>query len=263
MRIMDLKKRKPFRSSVFATGFTLIELLVVVAIIAVLVAILLPGLKRARDRARETVCASNIRQVGTGVLAYSAENQGGLLPVNNNNEWCPLLTPDKPQGLLLSRKYCGSEKAFYCPGIQQTCYSDGVPLSYEGHWPLRKSGYSTRADYGRGWDSGHPSDPCDGWYDSRLFRIDTDFHGHTNASFYDAPNNLRSYVADHIYAVWLPGGYPQLSSEHLPHNRGWNVWYLDGHTRRVEYKFCSAIEYWFPTPWRRVWNEIFDAEMYR
>ena len=61
-------------------GFTLIELLVVVAIIATLIAILLPGLSAARRAARTTLCASNLRQVGTGWHIYADQNQGVVVP---------------------------------------------------------------------------------------------------------------------------------------------------------------------------------------
>jgi len=54
-------------------GFTLIELLVVVAIIALLIAILLPSLNRARDSAKKTVCASNLKGCGTAIGVYAAQ----------------------------------------------------------------------------------------------------------------------------------------------------------------------------------------------
>lgn len=57
-------------------GFTLIELLVVIAIIAILAAILFPVFARAREAARKTSCASNLRQLGTAVQMYVQDYDG-------------------------------------------------------------------------------------------------------------------------------------------------------------------------------------------
>ena len=56
-------------------GFTLIELLVVVAIITMLIAILLPSLGGAKDRAKETVCGTNLRQWTTAAVMFAGEHR--------------------------------------------------------------------------------------------------------------------------------------------------------------------------------------------
>ena len=57
-------------------GFTLIELLVVVAIIALLISILLPSLARARESAKRTVCASNLKGIVSAIKMYTQDSSG-------------------------------------------------------------------------------------------------------------------------------------------------------------------------------------------
>jgi len=55
-------------------GFTLIELLVVIAIIAILAAILFPVFAKVREKARQTACVSNLKQLGLGIMQYVQDN---------------------------------------------------------------------------------------------------------------------------------------------------------------------------------------------
>ena len=59
-------------------GFTLIELLVVIAIIAILAAILFPVFAQAREKARQTACLSNMRQLAMAVHMYAADHKDRL-----------------------------------------------------------------------------------------------------------------------------------------------------------------------------------------
>lgn len=66
-------------------GFTLIELLVVIAIIAILAAILFPVFAKAREKARQTVCLSNMKQIGLGLMMYTEDYDETYPPYGNNN----------------------------------------------------------------------------------------------------------------------------------------------------------------------------------
>ncbi|MEI6500845.1 MAG: DUF1559 domain-containing protein [Armatimonadota bacterium] len=113
-------------------GFTLIELLVVIAIIAILAAILFPVFAKAREKARQTSCLSNLKQLGTGLLMY-AQDYDERLPasmqwVDGVNAWplykwsCTVVPYVKNSQIFV----CPSESA---PPTEQGSFSVG-PISY-------------------------------------------------------------------------------------------------------------------------------------
>ena len=74
-------------------GFTLIELLVVIAIIAILAAILFPVFSKAREKARQTACTSNLKQMVLALQIFTQENDEKL-PMANA-AWSSLSLPAK------------------------------------------------------------------------------------------------------------------------------------------------------------------------
>ncbi len=104
-------------------GFTLIELLVVIAIIAILAAILFPVFARAREKARQSSCLSNLKQIALGTLMY-VQDYDEVLPSYGGS---PMVTPQTR-----IQPYLKNLQIWVCPSSSGlfAIYWDGTPA-----WP--------------------------------------------------------------------------------------------------------------------------------
>ncbi len=94
-------------------GFTLIELLVVIAIIAILAAILFPVFAKAREKARQASCLSNVKQIMLATLQY-AQDYDERLPAGYYNNWNSV-NPYTPEiGIM---PYAKNIQMFVCPSV--------------------------------------------------------------------------------------------------------------------------------------------------
>ncbi len=138
-------------------GFTLIELLVVIAIIAILAAILFPVFARAREKARQTSCLSNMKQLATAYLMYAQDYDERTCATHMP----PVGSPDRTDmwiwettanpGHLNSRlmPYIKNEAMLRCPSAPSTIWGYGMnyyPTAYARATP----GNPGEAGYGYG-----------------------------------------------------------------------------------------------------------------
>mgnify|MGYP001163444239 CR=1 FL=1 len=115
-------------------GFTLIELLVVIAIIAILAAILFPVFAKAREKARQSSCLSNNKQLGLAIMQYAQDYDERLprtyfSPPTGNLHWAMVVAP-----------YIKNLQVFDCPsysfkwnGAWSEQMSYGYNIFFEGN----------------------------------------------------------------------------------------------------------------------------------
>lgn len=218
-------------------GFTLIELLVVIAIIAILAAILFPVFARAREKARQTSCLSNCKQMVLGMLMYGQDFDETICPYFNSNTYAALQAAGDSNawndaswyGLL--QPYIKNWQVVYCP-------SKGQYLSYG------VNGYHVTGCQG-----------CNGTTSFSRFQrpANTVFGAETGyAKEYGAAHNLPdrcSYETANSGFVMCPACAPDGSScgpystwaMTDRHNGGLNVMFLDGHAKWLKFETMARM----------------------
>ncbi|NLO04873.1 MAG: DUF1559 domain-containing protein [candidate division WS1 bacterium] len=190
-------------------GFTLIELLVVIAIIAILAAILFPVFARAREKARQSSCLSNLKQLGLGWAMY----------VQDYDEVCPPVYFQYPTTYWYQviEPYVKNEQIFACP-------------SQNG---IRGYGYNRRAF---GLYPNRPGEPTH--TDGHITKLAQIVAPAEKICMADSQNG-RSYVYNDGSVPTTYGIYPY-------HNSMGNVLWADGHAKAVEpTKFNATSAYWY------------------
>jgi prepilin-type N-terminal cleavage/methylation domain-containing protein/prepilin-type processing-associated H-X9-DG protein len=134
-------------------GFTLIELLVVIAIIAILAAILFPVFAKVREKARQTTCLSNEKQLALACIEYVGDydETWPVQPVQNaaNNFGWQLSWPIEVQS------YLKDYNVFTCPSdnhLDESLPNEGPAFSYVANGAIGYDWQNNAADYGTsGW----------------------------------------------------------------------------------------------------------------
>jgi prepilin-type N-terminal cleavage/methylation domain-containing protein/prepilin-type processing-associated H-X9-DG protein len=108
-------------------GFTLIELLVVVAIISLLAAILFPVFMRARENARRVSCASNMKQLGLGLIQYTQDYDERMPSMATGIDWRSALYSYVKSAQIYA---CPSRKSRLDPNAKTDGNPDGLPSAY-------------------------------------------------------------------------------------------------------------------------------------
>jgi prepilin-type N-terminal cleavage/methylation domain-containing protein/prepilin-type processing-associated H-X9-DG protein len=197
-------------------GFTLIELLVVIAIIAILAAILFPVFARAREKARQSSCMSNHKQIIIAWMAYAQDYDEMVCPqYSGTNQPAPM---NRVWSQTLLQPYIKSFQVWYCPSFSGA----GVGTCEDRH--------HTGIGYNWGYNASNPGGGGDfGWL------------GRQKMSGIARPAELLTFcdsscmgAGPYNQNAFLPWQQGTAWPASIAHNEGINVAYADGHAKWVK-----------------------------
>ncbi len=226
-------------------GFTLIELLVVIAIIAILASILFPVFAQAREKARQTSCLSNLKQMGLGLMMYSQDYDEQLLGFGN----CSIGRPSPGSCVYwqaLIQPYVKNRGVTLCP-TNVANYGSPSWFSCLDNIDVKCANAACRSC---SWDVSYAVNAINTWY-TNVWRDCTG--AACNSTHYGPGGRAMPEVAvpaDTIYItdatfpdIWNQNhlGSPMgrslfgFGSRPVPHQNSWDVTYVDGHVKTVRH----------------------------
>ncbi len=219
------------------SAFTLIELLVVIAIIAILAAILFPVFAQARESARLTSCASNIRQITLAFRQYSQDYDENLPPRRITNSVTNLIAGNWKHIVYPYTKNYDIYKCPSNPAAKLYDESDPALKTYDaGVTPTYRSYFYFQAYYKQGGDQTTFKNYKEVIFD---YPASTVLIGEDKADYAD----YGPWI-DITYNNFGAGKFPGTNwgAFHRGSDRKGNIGFLDGHVKLTAWQTtCDAV----------------------